>query len=190
MSTVNDPAVISEIAALHDAYECALAANDVATLTRFFWDSPEVVRYGVIEHLYGAEQIKAYRVANAVVITERKLLRRTIVTFGSDLASVMCEFSQVARGKPGHSRQSQTWVRFPAIGGWRIVAAHVSLALPLPESEWAAYADRAAVALALPLAVSHRPGVVQNLERAAAIAAPLLAHPLPDGTEPAPVFVP
>ena len=39
MSTVNDPAVISEITALHDAYEHALAANDVATLTRFFWDS-------------------------------------------------------------------------------------------------------------------------------------------------------
>ena len=81
-------------------------------------------------------------------------------------------------------------VRFPALGGWRIAAAHVSLALVPPESEWALYADRAASALALPLAAPHRPGVVQNLERAAAIAAPLLAHPLPAGTEPAPVFVP
>ncbi len=189
MPTVNDPAVIAEIAALHDAYETALAANDVATLTRFFWDSPDVVRYGVVEHLYGADQIKAYRVANAVVITDRKRLKRTITTFGPDLASVMCEFSQFARGKAGHARQSQTWVRFPA-DGWRIVAAHVSLALPPPESEWAAYADRAAAALALPLAAAHRPGVVQNLERAAAIAAPLLAHPLPAGTEPAPVFAP
>jgi len=190
MPTVNDPAVIAEIAVLHDTYEHALAANDVAALTRFFWDSPDVVRYGVVEHLYGAEQIKAYRVANAVIITDRKLLKRTITTFGTDLASVMCEFSQVARGKPGHSRQSQTWVRFPAIGGWRIVAAHVSLALPPPESEWAAYADRVAGVLALPLAAPHRPGVVQNLERAAVIAGPLLAHPLPAGTEPAPVFVP
>ena len=57
-------AVIAEIAVLHDTYEHALAANDVAALTRFFWDSPDVVRYGVVEHLYGAEQIKAYRVAN------------------------------------------------------------------------------------------------------------------------------
>jgi ketosteroid isomerase-like protein len=190
MFTVNDPAVIAEITTLHNAYEHALAANDVATLTRFFWDSPDVVRYGVVEHLYGAEQIQAYRVANAVVITDRKLLRRTITSFGSDLASVMCEFSQVARGRSGHSRQSQTWVRFPATGGWRIVAAHVSLALPAPEGEWAAYADRAAAVLALPLAAGHRPGVVQNLERAATIAGPLLAHPLPAGTEPAPVFAP
>jgi len=187
MPTINDPAVIAEIAALHDAYESALAANDVATLTRYFWDSPEVIRYGVVEHLYGAEQIKAYRVANAVVITDRKLLKRTIVTFGPDLASVMCEFSQVARGRTGHSRQSQTWVRLPE-AGWRIVSAHVSLALPPPESEWGAYADRAAAAIALPLAVPHRPGTVQNLERAAAIAAPLLAHALPVGTEPASVF--
>jgi ketosteroid isomerase-like protein len=186
MLTVNDPAVLAEITALHDAYESALAANDVASLTRFFWDSPDVVRFGVVEHLYGASQIKDYRVSNAVVITNRKLLRRTISTFGPDLASVMCEFSQVARGKAGHARQSQTWVRFP--DGWRIVAAHVSLALPPPESEWASYADRAAAALSLPLQAAHRPGVIQNLERTAAIVAPLLAHQLPADVEPAPVF--
>lgn len=189
MPTVNEPAVVAEITALHDDYERALAANDVTTLTRFFWDASGVVRYGVVEHLYGAAQIKAYRVANAVVITDRKLLKRQINAFGPDLASVMCEFSQVARGKATHTRQSQTWVRF-ADDGWRIVAAHVSLALPSFESEWAAYADRAAAALALPLAGAHRPGVVQNLERAAALAAPLLAHGLPAGTEPAPVFAP
>jgi hypothetical protein len=101
----------------------------------------------------------------------------------------MCEFSQVARGKVGHSRQSQTWIRFPA-AGWRIVAAHVSLALPPPESEWAGYADRTATALALPLAAAHRPGVVQNLERAAAIVAPLLALALPADAEVASVFTP
>jgi len=187
MPTVNDPAVTAEIAALHDAYELALAANDVAALTRFFWDSTEATRYGVIEHLYGAEEINAYRRTNEVVITHRKLLRRKIVTFDANYAVVMCEISQTARGKPGHCRQSQTWVRFPE-SGWRIVAAHVSLALPALESEWAAYADRTAAALALPLAPAHRPGVIQNLERAAVIAAPLLAHPLPAGIEPAPVF--
>jgi hypothetical protein len=187
MPTVNDPAIIAEIAALHDAYEAALAANDVGMLTRFFWDSPEVTRYGVVEHLYGAAEINAYRRTNDVIITNRRLLRRKIVSFGSDQASVMCEFFQVTRGRPGHSRQSQTWIRFPE-AGWRIVAAHVSLALPLPEGEWAAYADRAAAALALPLATDHRPGVVQNLERAATIAAPLLAYPLPAGIELAPIF--
>lgn len=190
MPTINDPGICAEVALLHDEYERALAANDVETLTRLFWDSPEVARYGVVEHLYGAEEIKSYRKTNVVVITDRKMLKRKIVTFGTDLASVMCEFSQVSRGKPGHARQSQTWVRFP--DGWRIVAAHVSLALQPPptESEWAGYADRMAKMLALPLAAEHRPGVVQNLERAAAIAAPMLAHPLPAGTEFAPVFTP
>lgn len=187
MPSVNDPAIIAEIGALHDAYEKALAANDVATLTQCFWNAPEVVRYGVVEHLYGSDQIKAYRVTNSVVVTDRKMLRRSINSFGTDLATVMCEFSQVARGKPGHARQSQTWVRFPDVG-WRIVAAHVSLAQTPPESAWAVYADRAASALALPLSPDHRPGVVQNLERAAIIAAPLLAHPLPAGVEPAPIF--
>jgi hypothetical protein len=189
MPIVNDPAVIAEIATLHDAYERALAANDVETLTRFFWDSPDVARYGVIEHLYGAEEIKAYRKSNAVVVTDRKLLQRKIVTFGPGCASVMCEFSQVARGKVGHSRQSQTWIRFPE-AGWRIVAAHVSLALPPPAGAWAGYAERAAAALALPLAAGHRPGVEQNLERAAAIVAPLLALTLPADAEVAPVFTP
>jgi len=187
MPTINEPGVCAEIAALHDAYESALAANDVETLTRLFWDSPEVARFGVVEHLYGAEEIRTYRKTNVVVITDRKMIKRKIVTFGSDMASVMCEFSQVSRGKPGHCRQSQSWVRFP--DGWRIVAAHVSLALVPPENEWAVYADRTAAVLGLPLAATHRPGVVQNLERAAAIVAPLLVHPLPAGTEYAPKFV-
>jgi hypothetical protein len=187
MPNVNDPAVLAEIAALHDAYERALAANDLDALAAFFWDSTEATRYGVVEHLYGAEEINAYRRTNAVVVSNRILLRRKIVSFNAEFAVVMCEFSQIARGIAGHARQSQTWVRFPEIG-WRIVSAHVSLAQPVAESEWAAYADRAAAALSLPLATGHRPGVIQNLERAAAIAAPLLAHPLPAGIEPAPVF--
>lgn len=187
MPTINDPALLAEIAALHDAYESALAANNVEALTTFFWGSPEATRYGVVEHLYGADEIKAYRQSNAIAITNRKLLRRKIVTFDAHCAVVMCEIAQTVRGKPGHCRQSQTWIHFPGTG-WRIVAAHVSLALAPAESEWADFADRTAAALALPLAPAHRPGVVLNLERTAAIAAPLLAHPLPADTEPAPVF--
>ena len=189
MPLINDPSICAEIATLHDAYECALASNDVEALTRFFWDSPDAARYGVVEHLYGAEEIKSYRKSHVVVITDRKLLKRKIVTFDANCASVMCEFSQISRGKPGHCRQTQTWLRFPDVG-WRIVTAHVSLALSTPESEWAGYADRMASILSLPLAAAHRPGVVQNLERAAAIAAPMLAHPLPAGTEVASVFTP
>lgn len=187
MPALHAPEVVAEIGALHDAYEQALRTNDVAALGQFFWDSPHVVRYGVSEHLYGAEAIAAYRQNYAPVFSERKLLRRSILALGPDAASVMCELSQLVKGELRHSRQSQVWSRFPEIG-WKIVAAHVSNALGPPLDQWAAYADRVAAAVGLPLAPAHRPGVVQNLERTAAIAAPLLAFSLPTGSEFAPVF--
>lgn len=187
MLELNSPAVVEEIARLHDAYERALIANDVDALVQFFWDSPHVVRFGVSEHLYGADAIAAYRQGNKPVFTERTLLRRAIVTLGRDVASVMCELSQTVQGHLRHSRQSQAWARFPELG-WKIISAHVSNALGAPPELWDAYADRAAAALGLPLAPAHRPGVSQNLARAAAIAAPLLTFSVPDDSESAPVF--
>ena len=53
-----------------------------------------------------------------------------------------------------------------------------------------AYVDAAAALVGLPLDPEHRPGVVLNLERIAVLAALLMAFPLPDDTEPAPVFSP
>lgn len=191
MPIVNDPTVIAEITTLHDAYERALAANDIPALNAFFWDSPHIVRYGVNEHLYGAEAVAAYRQGHTPVFTERKLLRRTVVAFGPDFASVMSELSQKVVGQLRHSRQSQVWARLPDVG-WKVVSAHVSNALTTPPApgSWDAYADQAAAALGLPLDPAHRLGVVQNLQRSAAIAVPLLAFALPDSTEPAPVFAP
>jgi hypothetical protein len=191
MPTVNDPAVVAEIASLHDAYERALAANDIPALNAFFWDSPHIVRYGVSEHLYGSEQIAAYRQGYTPVFTDRRLLHRTIVAIGADVASVMSEFTQKISGQPRHSRQSQVWVRFPEIG-WKVIAAHVSNALVAPAApgSWDNYADQAAAALGLSLDSAHRLGVVQNLQRAAAIAGPLLALPLPEDAEVASVFTP
>ncbi|HEX2855489.1 MAG TPA: AtzH-like domain-containing protein [Opitutaceae bacterium] len=186
MPQLNAPAVVEEITVLHDAYERALVANDVEALVQFFWDSPHVVRFGVSEHLYGAEAIVSYRQGHTPAYTDRKLLRRTVVTFRTDLASVMCELSLTVHGQPRHSRQSQTWVKFPALG-WKIISAHVSNALGPPEL-WEAYTDVASAAIGLSIAATHRPGVVQNLTRAAAIAGPLLAFNLPPETEPAPVF--
>ncbi len=188
MSEINNPAVIAEITALHDAYERALAANDIPALNAFFWDSPHLVRYGVNEHLYGAEQVAAYRQNHTPAFTERKILRRSIVALGPDHVSVMSELSQKIAGQPRHSRQSQVWVRLPEVG-WKVVAAHVSNTLSAATS-WDAYADQAAAALNLPLAPEHRLGVIQNLQRSAAILAPLLATPLPADAEIAPVFVP
>lgn len=191
MLPINDPVIIAEIAALHDAYERALVANDVAALNHAFWESPHVVRFGVNEHLYGAEAMVAYRAEKGPAFVDRRMLRRTISTFGPDAASVMCELSQIVVGQQKHSRQSQTWIRFPEIG-WKIVAAHVSHSLPriTGADTWAGYVDRTAAALHLTLEPEHRDGVIQNMHRAAAVAAPLLEFQLPVAAEIAPVFEP
>ncbi len=50
------------------------------------------------------------------------------------------------------------------------------------------YVDAAAALIGLPLDPVHRPGVILNMQRIAEMAALLMAVPLPDETEPAPVF--
>lgn len=189
MPDLNVPAVVAEITALHDAYERALTANDVGALDGFFWDSVHTVRYGVSEHLYGADAIRAYRHTSAPGYTERVLERREVRTFGPAFAVVMCEIAVRGPERPRQVRQSQTWVRFPQLG-WKIVAAHVSHAVrpDLPVSGWEAYLDQTSAALSLPIAREHRATVLRTLERTAAIAAPLLAFPVPPETEIAPVF--
>ena len=52
------------------------------------------------------------------------------------------------------------------------------------------YVDAAAQLVGLPLDPTHRPGVVLNLGRIAQMAALFMEFPLPDETEPAPVFEP
>lgn len=190
MPEINAPAIVAELSALHDAYERALATHDVPALTAFFWESPHTVRYGVNEHLYGSEAVAAYRNASPPAFTDRTLLRRSILVLGEDTASIMSELSQKILGQPRHSRQSQLWVRFANLG-WKIVSAHVSNALTVPEAaapSFDAYVDQTAAALRLPLAPQHRAGVLLQFQRIAAIAAPLLAFPLPADTEPAAVF--
>jgi hypothetical protein len=191
MPEINTPDVVAEVTQLHEAYEKALLGNDVAALGNFFWDSPHVVRFGVNEQLYGAEALAEYRRSSSPVFTDRRLIRRSVLALGRDVASVMSEFEQKVFGQPRHNRQTQTWVRFPEIG-WKIVAAHVSNALvgPPQAGSWEGYADQVAAALRLPLSPDHRPGVAQNLQRAAAIAAPLLALDLPSTSEAAPIFAP
>ena len=52
------------------------------------------------------------------------------------------------------------------------------------------YVDAAAVLIGLPIDPAHRPGVVLNLQRIAQMAALVMEFPLPDESEPAPVFKP
>lgn len=54
----------------------------------------------------------------------------------------------------------------------------------------AEYVDQMAIALKLPIAPEHRPGVIDNFSRIAAIAQLVLEFPLPEDAVAAPVFQP
>lgn len=130
---INLPGVHAELAAVFATYENALVGNDVATLDTLFWESVLTVRYGSGENLYGIEAIRAFRVARPAHGLARELRHTVITTFGHDFGTAMTEFRRPAMAATGSvGRQSQTWVRTtqPAHGGWRVVAAHVSV-IPL-----------------------------------------------------------
>jgi hypothetical protein len=68
----------------------------------------------------------------------RSLRHTVITTFDRDFATAMTEFVRPSFEEEGRlqriGRQSQTWARTarPGHGGWRVVAAHVSV-IPLQE---------------------------------------------------------
>ncbi len=119
---VDLPEVLAEMRAAFAEYERALVTNDVPVLQALFRRDARTLRYGPAECLYGWEAIAAFRSARSPAGLARELENTVITTFARDFAVANTEF--VRAGKRG--RQSQTWVRFPD-GGWRIVAAHVSL---------------------------------------------------------------
>jgi len=176
---INDPAVVAEVAALHEAYEAALVGNDVEKLTELFWNSPLALRFGVAESLYGAEEILAFRKARPAIDLTRTVFNKTIVTFDDNCAVVTIEFRRRQAGIARHGRQGQVWRKFPE--GWKIVSAHVSL---VPEF----YMEHAAQQVGLPVPEEFREGVRKNIERAKLIAKPLLEFPLSAAIETAPVF--
>jgi hypothetical protein len=122
---INDPEIVAELQALYPKYEAALMANDAETLTQMFWASPNVMRFGVTENLYGIDEIEAFRKSRPSTNLARAVKRLDIVTFGRDFGSVTLEFERAANGKIISGRQSQVWVRLAK--GWRIVSAHVSV---------------------------------------------------------------
>jgi len=180
-TVINDPVVMAELAALHEQYEVALVSNDVDKLVKFFWDSPQALRFGVAESLYGAREINEFRQNRPSVDLARTVSNLRIVTFGNDCATITLEFERLAFGLQRRGRQSQVWRKFA--DGWKIVSAHVSF---VPAS----YMDHAAALVGLPLPPRYRNAVRSHIERAAAIARPLLATALAEETEAAPVFEP
>ena len=122
---VNDPETVAELLALYPRYEEALLSNDVEVLTAMFWASPQAIRFGAGENLYGMDEIEAFRKSRPATHLARRSVRLEIVTFGKDFGSVTLEFERDAPGGDViRGRQSQVWVRFEE--GWRIVSAHVS----------------------------------------------------------------
>jgi 1-carboxybiuret hydrolase subunit AtzH-like protein len=118
------PEVVAEVRAAFERYEQALVSNDVATLDELFHDDARTIRYGVGENLYGYGEIAAFRSGRSPAGLMRIRSRTVITTYGRDFAVASTLFQRdSASGKVG--RQMQTWVRFP--GGWRVVAAHVSV---------------------------------------------------------------
>jgi hypothetical protein len=126
---INQPDVIAELNGLYSRYEKALVSNDVDTLVEMFWGGPQVMRFGVTENLYGAEELGAFRKARPAANLSRAVTRLDIVSFGRDCGSITLEFERTTDAGVVRGRQSQLWVRMEQ--GWRIVSAHVSL---LPNS--------------------------------------------------------
>lgn len=130
---INLPDVHAEVEAVFALYEQALVNNDVELLDELFWPSPFTVRYGVGENLVGIRAIREFRAARSPVGLARSLHNTVITTFGRDFATAMTEFVRPSFEEDGVlqrvGRQSQTWARTarPGHGGWRVVAAHVSL---------------------------------------------------------------
>ena len=125
MTKINNPNVVEDISQLYNQYELALCNNDVATLTKFFWDSSEVVRFGLMENLYGSEAIKAYRKSRPDIKLSRHISNFKVTAFDIDTAIVTLEFYGGLVDQPARSgRLTQVWRHFP--NGWKIVSAHVS----------------------------------------------------------------
>lgn len=120
---INIPEVVAEVTAAFERYEQALVSNDIAVLDQLFWQSPQTLRYGVTENLYGYKQIANFRKSRSTVNLERTLINTVITTYGQNFATANTEFQRQGTNRTG--RQSQTWMLTES--GWRIVSAHVSL---------------------------------------------------------------
>jgi len=113
----------AEVAALFDAYEEALVANDVEAMDAAFWDDPRVVRFGIAEVQVGIEAIRQWRRTANPVPKDRRITSRHVLVLAPDVVAVDITFRN--GDAPGLGRQSQTWQRID--GTWRIVRAHVSM---------------------------------------------------------------
>jgi len=133
MMEINKPTVVSEVAAAFAQYERALVLHDLEGMNALFWEAPQAVRYGIAEIQHGGDAIRTWRANCEPVPKSRRLHGTVITTFGDHFATVSTEFTSDAT--PLLGRQTQAWSKMGSEvsnqGGWKIVAAHVSL-IPHP----------------------------------------------------------
>ena len=120
---INLPEIVHDVTAQFARYEDALVNNKTDVLDELFWNSPQTLRYGATENLYGFDAIQAFRAGRPAQGLMRMVLKTVITTYGNDFATANIEFQRAGSTRAG--RQSQTWLR--TSDGWRVVAAHVSL---------------------------------------------------------------
>ncbi|SHM86536.1 oxalurate catabolism protein HpxZ [Phytopseudomonas punonensis] len=117
------PSVLADVTAAFQRYEKALISNDIEVLDELFWHDERTVRLGAGENLYGISEIRKFRAARPAAGLYRELRNTVITTYGDDFAVCSTEFTREGSERIG--RQQQSWVKLD--GGWRIVAAQVSL---------------------------------------------------------------
>ena len=129
LDDIDHPDTQGEVTRLFHRYEQALMDNDVTALLGFFWSDARLTRYGIADRQLGMAEMIAFRQASVAPDFTRRLEHLRITTFGSDMAVAQVEFLRSDSALRGF--QSQTWVRLDEMssptGGWKIVAAHVSM---------------------------------------------------------------
>jgi hypothetical protein len=187
---INDPAVIAELMKCHEVYERALIDNDTDVLDAFFWDSPYVIRFGVMENLHGAHEIRAFRKGRPKINLDREIRRLDIMAFGDSAGIINLEYMRPWNGVEQHGRQTQFWFRFEE--GWKIVSAHVSLPLDQNRrgSAESGYLKAASEEIGLKIDPEYQTDVNGDLSRLAGVAGFLMQFPLSRDVEAAPVFQP
>lgn len=116
--------VEGEVRKAFDAYEKALVGNDVEGLIAIFADDPRTLRMTTDSGLFSHAEIAAFRRARDASDVARTLTRVEIVAVEETVAVAAANYTRTGSGAKGS--QTQVWHRRPE--GWRIVAAHVSLA--------------------------------------------------------------
>ncbi len=123
MLDINLPDVLDEFTPAYMEYQKAVDTNDIETMNKLFWNSPQTVRFGPVGSLIGYDMISSYRRERVGHVSSERTLRNTVITtFGRDFAVTNTE--TMKQGSTVVGRQSQSWLRTE--DGWKIIAAHVS----------------------------------------------------------------